>query len=412
MIANMKPLSPAAWISFSDKSWKQIGSPNQLNPKLIEESPIAYDKACYGWLEEKYSSFLRTLYMELSSESVFIKHYSQDFKRLWETYFDPVTLWKQLIPLLVFANTIDHLREDHLEIAKIYSLGQGIPSVVIDSHLDNSLNTNSAWPDVTLFALTAVVFSIKELLRTGFDENIITIYLSHIQHMYNSMWNEWNTRYNMPDIITENTLEEYIFGESRLTSSVFFGITIEWAFSISGIKLPTNLRKGIEFLRRVRQLNDEIADFEHDVKIGLITYPLLTGLSSKGIGSDLAAKIRSIWEYEQKSHESHGIDDLLYNVWLLLVESGSFEKSAMASMQLLDQSIYAIMDYFSPKNSFDITLLINLRIARLARLRQNKWREIPKDKIYQPVSELMMNKHQYGYPNDKLSMKLRCDNDS
>ncbi len=191
------------------------------------------------------------------------------------------------------------------------------------------------------------------------------------------MWSEYETRFQIPKI-NKDCLRNYIFGNSRLISTVFYSITIENAYKLSAKHIPESILKNLINLRRVRQLNDELIDIYEDISEGLVTYPLLIALANKKYTLEIKKYLRLIWASNNKSKY---LDELVD----LLIKIGSIKKSALHSYKLLITFLNSIMEHFHPKNAFDITLILNQRIALLTRLEQNGWKQVDVKKLYFPT---------------------------
>lgn len=372
------------WIHFSEEAWRAAGKPSTLHPINIYKDPIYYRRACYSWLGKKFNNFFREIFREIKPTSSFIKQNFGVYSNVWAKYFDPITIWKQLIPFFVFADYLGKVREDHIKLAKIFSIGQGIPSIVVDKILDfpdNSiLNSKSDF----LLSLNAYSLSIKELHEHGLDKQLLSVYLSYSRQMYDSMLIELQERYTLPENVNEKYLNEYINGRSRLISSVFFGITIEWAYILAKKSLPPSLPEGIIALRKVRQLNDEIADVCDDLKAGIITYPVLAGLVSNDLGLVIKNNIKNLWEICRKNSNPQEEVRLLKLIWNQLLCANSFQASAKVSMSLLEIVMKVIMTNVSADSAFDITVLINRRVSRLSLLKKCEWKESLEDEKFEP----------------------------
>lgn len=44
-----------SWLSYCRLSWIDSGAPEGLNPEIVIDNPVLYDKYCYLYLERKYN---------------------------------------------------------------------------------------------------------------------------------------------------------------------------------------------------------------------------------------------------------------------------------------------------------------------------------------------------------------------
>ncbi len=375
---------PYDWLRYSEACWSIRGKPKGLNPSLIFNEPLNYDQAAYNWLENKYSKHFYKFFSDLNKPQYLFKNLPSHFIQTWQEYYDRTTLWKQIIPFFVFLDALSKISDEHIKLAQLFSIGQGIPSVVVDNILDsNNYDDKNNYINEALFSLSAYSYSLAEITKMNLDKKVIEIFLEHTREMYLLMWQEWKERFQIPDNLSDQFLDSYLNGNSRLLSSVFFSISIEWAFKLSNINLNEDLLDSAILLRKVRQLNDEIADFDEDIISGIITYPYLIGLANNIISDDLTNIIMQIWHNGQK-YNSYNHSTAINKIWNLLYISGCFEKAALDSMKLLKKVMNTISLNIRPEKAFEVTIIVNLRIARLFRLKKNNWREIPREKIYQP----------------------------
>jgi hypothetical protein len=176
--------------------------------------------------------------------------------------------------------------------------------------------------------MTALTYSLKLIRDNDKTGQLEKIFVYYVNEMYRLMWNDKKSRYSMPVNDIYKQLNKYLGDESRLLSSVFFGITIKWAYAISGKHVPTKINETINHLRKIRQLNDEIVDVDEDVRLGILTYPYLYGLTVNGYKEHLAENIMKTWQ----GSTSHEINELNAERKNILRESGAFDSSAMLSI--------------------------------------------------------------------------------
>jgi hypothetical protein len=209
------------------------------------------------------------------------------------SHYDPITIWKQLLPLFVFARALGEIHQHHIEVAKAYAIGKSIPSMIVDRTLDTAHKEEQDW----LLCLTAYALAI-DLFHEASEvpDRIEKTFLRYTKTMYYSMWQEKQTRFQLPELVSAATLAEYVNGNSRLLSSVFFGSTIEMAFILANQALPATFPDALLALRKVRQINDELVDLDEDIQHGIITYPYLHCLSSVQWRQQLAKNIQEIWQ--------------------------------------------------------------------------------------------------------------------
>ncbi|MDI1450274.1 hypothetical protein [Polyangium sp. 6x1] len=252
--------------------------------------------------------------------------------------------------------------------------------MAIDRMLDalpGTPSTKNTW----LFVLASYALGLEHIRKSSPPEGVESCFLRHTREMYHFFWGEETARYQVPGDVSAATLTEYLEGHSRLLSSIFFPVTIEWAFHLAEGSLPPAFAPALVALRRMRQLNDEMVDADEDIRYGIVTYPYLHALASPH-GAQIAENLRATWKLDRDEPGSPKMTALTAQRRHLLQEAGSFEAAAQASMGFLRTIMRAVMSRLPAENAFDVTLLVNQRVSHLFRLAQHGWEEIPN--VYQP----------------------------
>jgi hypothetical protein len=364
------------WYEYSLESWRGSNAPPQLHPEKIYTDPVKYDMDVYKFLEEKYSnqicSMVDAAEVMLTSQPNFPNYYID----YWNNGFNESSLWKQIIPFLVFGRFLNVDEQSIHEFGKIFVFGQAIPSIVVDKILDENTNNekSSDLKNQFLYVIISIINSFNSLAQIK-SYNLIEIYSSLISSMYEKMWTEHRNRYLIPEL-SDNYIDEYLNGDSRLLSSVFFSIGIESAYKLSGVEIPADLKRNINNLRKVRQLNDELLDFEDDLLNGLITSPILLGLQNPELKGSLEMLINKLWQNNSKI--------ILKRISNIVHENKYIQYLAQFSYELLLRVFDSIRNNFGSKKAFEISLLLNIRIALLVRLELNDWHDVDKSMQYSP----------------------------
>jgi hypothetical protein len=368
------------WLRYSRASWEAAGSPQTLDPSLLFADPIAHNRASYHWLVARYRQPFHDLYQDIAPDGAVLSQQPPYFIAQWASYYDPITIWKQVSPLFVFAQALGGIDKRHVELARAYTLGYGIPVMAIDRMLDGLPGTPHA-RDTWLFALASYALGLEQIQKAKAPESVLSCFLSHTQQMFHFFWNEERLRYQLPEAVTADVLSEYLAGNSRLLSSIFLPVTISWALVLAKGQVPADFAPALAALRRVRQLNDELVDADDDIRYGIVTYPYLHGLASDRAG-ELAQNIRATWELDRSEPGSPGALGLTQQRRQLLRDSGSFAATAQSSLGFLRTAMHAVMRHVPAAAGFDVSLLLNQRLSHLLRLAQNDWKDLPQ--VYQP----------------------------
>ncbi|MDI3284108.1 hypothetical protein [Polyangium sp. 15x6] len=368
------------WFDYSTTSWRAAGANDELDPRHIPTIPNSYNSETYRWLATRYRDIYLDLYRAVQADGTLIRTQPAHFTQEWAKHFDPITIWKQVCPLFVFGQALGGLDTRHRDLARAYTLGYGVPVMAIDRMMDalpGAPSTKHTW----LFVLASYALGLEQFQKVGAPAAAERCFLRHTQEMYHFFWGEERERYQLPKAVSAATLTEYLEGDSRLLSSIFFPVTIEWAFLLAEGTLPPEFAPALVALRRMRQLNDEVVDADEDIRYGIVTFPYLHGLASPQ-GAQLAENVLTTWQLDRDEPSSPKMAELVAQRRLLLQEAGSFEAAAQFSMSCLRTVMQAVMRRLPAEAAFDVTLLVNQRVSHLFRLAQHGWKEIAS--VYQP----------------------------
>ena len=358
-----------SWIEYCDRAWDSAGRPDGLQPSFIFSNPIEYDKYYYDYFERRYIDLWVAIYSRINPvNGFFFKTESDSYRKSWERNFSWETIWKQTLPFLVYGTTLDVTNNILVKLASLYSLGQAIPSIVIDQMLDKTnqklINSDSA------FCILAYIKTLRSLraMNLPSGHNIEDIFLSLTSEMYDRMLTEHHCRFSALPRYLSDAIRDYLEpSSSRLSSSIFFGVLPVWAHILADQDLSEQVIKSTEKLRMVRQLNDEILDVHEDICNGLLTLPWLYALEDK---PELRRKIELLW---QDTADSDALEDCK----TILKNSPGQKHAAKRSLEFLSQSMNITMENFNVNSAFEITLLHNVRLALLNWLEQVDYEREP-----------------------------------
>jgi len=368
------------WFEYSTASFRAAGANAELDPANIPTTPTSYNSETYRWLSTRYRDVYLDLYQAVQANGTLIREQPAHFTQEWAKHFEPITIWKQVCPLFVFGQALGGLDVRHRDLARAYALGYGVPVMAIDRMMDalpGAHSTKHTW----LFVLASYALGLDQLQKVDAPAAAERCFLRHTQEMYHFFWGEERERYQLPAAVSEATLTKYLEGDSRLLSSIFFPVTIEWAFLLAEGTLPPAFAPALVALRRMRQLNDEVVDADEDIRFGIVTFPYLHGLASPQ-GAELAENVLATWKLDRDEPGSPKMAELTAERRRLLHKAGSFEAAAHFSMGCLRTVMQAVMSRLPAEAAFDVTLLVNQRVSHLYRLAQHGWNEVPS--VYQP----------------------------
>jgi hypothetical protein len=367
----------SGWFQFSRMAWMNSAQLPQLEPSRLYDDPITYNDNVHRWFDERYSGEFKSIFSCVNSVLRSNDIVTEEFIDIWNIYFDPWSLWKQLIPFFAFSTALGGLPSETVRVTAAYVIGQGVPSAAVDKLLDTPKETVSGqvreW--LTPFCLVAYSTALELMRSSDVPSRVEDAFLHYTRLMHAYMWKESTERFRYPMRIADGHLRDYVHGQSRILSSVFYSITIAWAFALAGKELDDNGKKACISLRRVRQLNDEIIDTEEDFKNGILTYPILHSLFSARHGGRMRRILDGAWHTGQVPAEVPA--DLVAEFHHTLLDSGSFPAAANESLSQLLNAAGFIMGFFEPADAFEVSLIVNQRLSTLLKRAANGWRHVP-----------------------------------
>ena len=370
------------WIHFCNSSWDAAGRPSGLNPHTVLKNPIEYDRYYYDYFESRYIDMWLAIYSRINPVNGFLlKNESAAFRGWWHRNFCWETIWKQTLPLLVYGTALGVRNAVLVELASLYSLGQAIPSVVIDRVLDDDTKdeTFNSDPAFCVLSYTKALSRLRAMkLPSG--AIIEDTFVNLTSEMYDKMLVEHARRFEPIPTFVSDAIRNYLLPSSRLSSSVFFGILPVWAHSLAN-KIPSeHMMASTMALRMVRQLNDEILDVYDDISRGLLTLPWLYALEEK---PELREVINALWKDRTNPK-------VFSTCQQILRESSGQKRASSVSLEMLSQSMNTTIEYFPVYTVFEITMLHNIRWALLNWLEKTNYERgsstihapcLPQDKI-------------------------------
>jgi 8-oxo-dGTP pyrophosphatase MutT (NUDIX family) len=232
--------------------------------------------------------------------------------------------------------------------------------MVIDRIMDNA-NPDATSEDPAFCILSFIKF-LQGLhkLRVPCVEKLENSFIELTIEMYEKMLIEHDQRFEKIPNFLSDAIKDYLSPQSRLLSSIFFGVLTIWAHALAN-KIPSaSIIESTEALRCVRQLNDEIVDVYDDILNGLFTLPWLYALEER---SDLREKVNKLWA-DTKNH------DAFMECERILKDTSGMERAASKSLEILSKSMTITMESFKPEEAFDISIIHNIRWALINSLEQ------------------------------------------
>ncbi|MCL4873544.1 hypothetical protein KJ039_05640 [bacterium] len=371
--------------------------------RLIFENPILFDRLAFEWLFSKYGDYLKEILEKLHCNEHFLAfRIDEKFKN----YLDSSLVCKQLLPLFATADAYDELEKNRAELIDTgvaYVLTKTASLNFIDTHVDLSLSYNikrdiAEEKDSRLSVLLSITSIFRgcdhflNLPNGNFCLKIITEVFAHVMEI---MTEDYCNRFNENDLINPKKRIQ-LYDQNFLSpflGSGFYEATIRSALKINGKKENPYLINWLRDFRKLRQMIDEIADIEEDIRVGRLTYPVLLGLEKPFVGKEISSIVKNIWNLSRPIIKDNRASDMetilklntneeikksvsiLYDllndahVWDEL-----YEKTEELCLKLLNNIEYAFLE---SKNPTGLILILLLKRAFLERLRKQNWRDLP-----------------------------------
>jgi 8-oxo-dGTP pyrophosphatase MutT (NUDIX family) len=350
------------WAQFAESAWSAAGRPEGLQPMLVERDPVRYDEAFYEFFERRYFDQWLALQRLVDPEiGSLIQSESAAFRAVWQRHFAWEPIWKQVLPLFAFGGALGVNIGSLTQCAANYALAQAVPSMIVDRALDEG-----AGPLISVDAAACMLALVKGLaglrsLQGRHAADIEDRLLGLVRDMYALMLGEQETRYQLPGPPLSVSINAYLGPASRLNSSVFFGVLPAWAYALADRPVPPAMQEAFSLLRRVRQLNDEVADVDEDLARGLVTLPWLYAMEE---APALRARITELWQRPNDAAARQACLDLLH-------ATQGCDLALDESLRWLTRSMDAVREHLRPADSFEVTALLNVRWAHALRMRRS-----------------------------------------
>jgi hypothetical protein len=196
------------------------------------------------------------------------------------------------------------------------------------------------------------------------------------------MHEDWRERYSDAFLGgTQEQLHEYLYSSnSRLLASGYWEAMVRGSFASHASSPPTELLRIVRELRRLRQIVDETADFDEDLRAGLVTTPLLIALQSDKEKEYLSTAVRRLWS-SRETTEGKVDEALLAEIRSLVVSAGGFDGSSRMGHTIWENGIELCSRELGNRAG-PYMALFDLKRAKLAQLASNSWQNQKTDIIF------------------------------
>jgi hypothetical protein len=196
------------------------------------------------------------------------------------------------------------------------------------------------------------------------------------------MHKDWSERYS--EVLLKGTseqLEEYLYSPmSRLLGSGYWEVMVRGSFASHSSSPPGPLLQSIQQLRKLRQIVDDIADFDEDLRAGLVTTPLLFALQNSQHRERLSDAVRSLW-HSREIGAADSTDAMVAEVRSLVTSSAGFDESSRLANTIWEDGA-ALCERHLGRHATGYVALLDLKRAKLEQLAGANWRSETTDPIF------------------------------
>lgn len=337
--------------------------------------------------------FRRAAFLDLShkyrariSEAITIlRHLQFELRQIGESHekqLQPELLFRHSIPFCVTEDAyFEPTETTNISLAGLLA-GHTLALTHLDYHLDGSVpNEDHAATARKMDLVSATTYAIRMIYAAG----RLLSQTSNADAMFRDafepisgfvllrMYEDWKERYCETFLDEpEKRLQDYIESStSRLLGSGYWELMPQGCFITHGASAPPELIKTLRMLRKLRQVVDEIADFEDDVRSGLVTVPLMHALQSTAGSTTVRDSVVRLW-HGRTDHSDASGDELFTEVRKLVEDSGAFEASHQLAHSLWCKAS-AYCERTLGVRSTGYLLLLDLKRAKLEMLAKNGW---------------------------------------
>lgn len=232
-------------------------------------------------LEQRFEPFTNALVSELQNWQFTFK----EQRLVHLLHLDPALVVRHSLPYCITQEAYFGLDEQDVGFFAAIILLHSLALTRIDNYYDGGNQTRGGVLNVEdiAYSLGATHEAAAALLKRTPNTTELAKLLEVTTFVHARMFKDHLERYN-PAFLErpEQQLQAYLHSsKSRLLGSGYWEVMARAAFVQHGKPFPMHLHSIDIKLRKLRQIIDELADVEEDLRGGLITLPLLHALTQK-----------------------------------------------------------------------------------------------------------------------------------
>jgi hypothetical protein len=292
----------------------------------------------------------------------------------------PELIFRHALPFCITEEAYFGIRESSRDVLAALLSGHTLSLTHLDYHLDGSdpdVNAAATARKVDLAASSAyavlmayVTGRIAEQCGCGklFQEVFEPISGFVVSRMYQDSLERYS------GALLQNAdarLSDYLNSpNSRLLGSGYWGVMVRGSFASRDSSPPSEVIRVVRALRKLRQVVDEIADFEEDVYAGLVTLPVLFALSSSTKRREITRSIQQLWDSRIGRHSRS--ESNVAHIRSLVEGAGGFDMAAEYADAMWSAEADLCHRTLGPLGN-GFLVLLDLKRAKLKELRSSKW---------------------------------------
>lgn len=311
-------------------------------------------------LETKYRDFTDALYEELRTREFPFKE--QQAAHL--EYLDKKLIVRHALPYCITEDAFFGLDAQSVKFLASVLLLHSLALTRMDDYYDGGSHTKSVRElniHMLAYSLSATHESLMSLLGQSPDARELVKLLNVTKFVHARMYKDYTERYKTEFLERPHArLAAYVHSpKSRLLGSGYWEVMARASFVQRGEAFPGYLHLVDIDLRKFRQLIDELADIDEDLRGGLITLPVLHVLSTHKQSSIIKKRVIDYWSSDMTAE--------LPELALYLEESKTKEWIYVQAMSLYDDAMKRLDSKLSRRNK-EYKQLFDFKRAKLESL--------------------------------------------
>lgn len=247
-------------------------------------------------LEERYRPFTKVLHDKLREWRF---HFVEQ-QHAHHRHIDERLIVRHALPYCITEETFFGLNEDDVDFLAAVMLLHSLALTKIDDYYDGGNQTKGGelQVDAIAYSLSATHEAMTQLVAVAPNGLELARMLDVTNFVHSRMYKDYTERYR-PEYLDapQSRLDTYLHSPtSRLLGSGYWEVMARAAFVQRGMAFPEYLRQLDHKLRKLRQLVDELADVEEDIRGGLVTLPILHALVNHINPGEVQREIMCIWQ--------------------------------------------------------------------------------------------------------------------